>query len=124
MASTKKSASEKGAENSNGSPKAKKAATVKLDGPLDLKKFSRSANTFKMMGDPTRLGVISILSNGPQNVGEVCRLLGGQSQPAISHHLALLRHAGVVEPMRQGKNNIYSLTETGEMMAQVLASTN
>ena len=36
-----------------------------------------------------------------------------QSQPAVSHHLALLRHGGIIAPRRQGKNNFYSLTETG-----------
>ena len=38
----------------------------------------------------------------------------------MSHHLALLRHGGIIAPRRQGKNNFYSLTETGTGLAQVV----
>ena len=34
----------------------------------------------------------------------------------MSHHLALLRHGGIITPRRQGKNNFYSLTEIGEVL--------
>jgi len=37
-----------------------------------------------------------------------------QSQPATSHHLALLRHGGIIAPRRQGKNNSYALTDAGD----------
>ena len=43
-----------------------------------------------------------------------------QSQPAVSHHLALLRHGGIIAPRRQGKNNFYSLTDTGTDLARVV----
>ena len=43
-----------------------------------------------------------------------------QSQPAVSHHLALLRHGGIIAPRRQGKNNFYSLTDTGADLAHVV----
>ena len=42
------------------------------------------------------------------------------SQPAVSHHLALLRHGGFVTPRRHGKNNIYTLTNQGEELARVV----
>jgi ArsR family transcriptional regulator len=38
----------------------------------------------------------------------LCNLLG-QSQPAVSHHLALLRVAGLIEPRRAGKHNYYRI---------------
>jgi hypothetical protein len=34
--------------------------------------------------------------------------------------ICLLRHGGIVEPRRQGKNNFYALTETGEELAKVV----
>jgi ArsR family transcriptional regulator len=36
----------------------------------------------------------------------------GQTQPAVSHHLALLREAGMIECRRSGKHNFYHLVRT------------
>ena len=60
-----------------------------------------------------------MLSEGEQHVGALCETLN-QSQPAVSHHLALLRHGGIIAPRRQGKNNFYSLTDTGEGLAKIV----
>jgi len=73
----------------------------------------------KHVSDPTRLQVILILAEGEKHVGALCEQLS-QSQPAVSHHLALLRHGGIISPRRQGKNNYYSLTETGGELAKVV----
>ena len=73
----------------------------------------------KHVSDPTRLQVILILSEGERHVGALCAQLS-QSQPAVSHHLALLRHGGIIAPRRQGKNNFYSLTDTGSDLARVV----
>jgi DNA-binding transcriptional ArsR family regulator len=73
----------------------------------------------KHVSDPTRLQVILILGDGEQHVGALCSQLS-QSQPAVSHHLALLRHGGIIAPRRQGKNNFYSLTETGNRLAAIV----
>jgi len=79
----------------------------------------RAANLLKHVSDPTRLQVILILAEGERHVGALCDQLE-QSQPAVSHHLALLRHGGVITPRRQGKNNFYSLTDTGDALAKVV----
>ena len=79
----------------------------------------RASILLKHVSDPTRLQVIMILSEGEQHVGALCSQLA-QSQPAVSHHLALLRHGGIIAPRRQGKNNFYSLTETGADLATVV----
>src|SRR3954466_8225723 len=86
-----------------------------------LKQAQRASIMLKHVSDPTRLQVILILSDGEQHVGSLCEQLG-QSQPAVSHHLALLRHGGVIVPRRQGKNNFYSLTDKGEELARVVAA--
>lgn len=94
-----------------------------VDGAVKAKERSReTANLFKLAGDGTRVMVISILSRGERNVGEICSELE-MSQPAVSHHLALMRHAGIVCPDRRGKNNYYSLTEKGSVLAQVVDAT-
>jgi DNA-binding transcriptional ArsR family regulator len=79
----------------------------------------RASILLKHVSDPTRLQVILILAEGEQHVGALCAQLS-QSQPAVSHHLALLRHGGVIAPRRQGKNNFYSLTEIGSALAEVV----
>src|SRR4051812_37470264 len=57
----------------------------------------------RMAGDPIRLNVLLLLAEGERGVGELCAVLR-QSQPAISHHLALLRHSGLIQPRRQGRS--------------------
>ena len=79
----------------------------------------RASILLKHVSDPTRLQVILILSEGERHVGALCDQLS-QSQPAVSHHLALLRHGGIIAPRRQGKNNFYSLTDTGTDLAEVV----
>ena len=59
----------------------------------------RASILLKHVSDPTRLQVILILSEGERHVGALCSQLS-QSQPAVSHHLALLRHGGVIAPRR------------------------
>jgi DNA-binding transcriptional ArsR family regulator len=79
----------------------------------------RASILLKHVSDPTRLQVILILADGERHVGALCAQLS-QSQPAVSHHLALLRHGGIIAPRRQGKNNFYSLTDTGTDLARVV----
>ena len=86
-----------------------------------LKQAQRASILLKHVSDPTRLQVILILSEGEQHVGALCEHLS-QSQPAVSHHLALLRHGGIIAPRRQGKNNFYSLTDKGDNLSKVVKS--
>jgi ArsR family transcriptional regulator len=64
---------------------------------------------FKLLADETRLRILYFLMQQDElNVRTLCKLLR-QSQPAVSHHLALLRVAGVIECRRDGKHNFYHL---------------
>ena len=82
----------------------------------------RVAELLKQVSDPTRLQVLMLLSERERNVTELCTDLGTQSQPAVSHHLALLRHGRLIEPRRAGKHNFYGLTDAGRQLAQVVNS--
>src|ERR1700761_9530582 len=82
----------------------------------------RGAELLKQVSDPTRLQVLMLLSEKERNVTELCADLGTQSQPALSHHLALLRHGRLIEPRRSGKHNFYALPEAGRELAQVVNS--
>jgi ArsR family transcriptional regulator, zinc-responsive transcriptional repressor len=85
------------------------------------KTIQRAANLLKHLSDSTRLQVVSLLSEGERHVGGLCDEFD-LSQPAVSHHLALLRHGGIVDRRRQGKNNIYSLTDTGYRLSKIVKS--
>lgn len=64
---------------------------------------------FKLLSDETRLRILYFLMQREElNVRTLCDLLE-QSQPAVSHHLALLRVAGIIECRRDGKHNFYHL---------------
>ena len=66
-------------------------------------------DSFKLLADETRLRIVCILLEEHElNVRTLCGILS-QSQPAVSHHLALLRTAGVIECRRDGKHNFYHL---------------
>lgn len=82
----------------------------------------RVADLLKQVSDPTRLQVLMLLNEKERNVSELCADLGTQSQPAVSHHLALLRHGRLIEPRRSGKHNFYGLTEAGRELARVVGA--
>lgn len=64
---------------------------------------------FKLLSDETRLRILMyLLREGELHVTALCERLE-QSQPAVSHHLALLRVAGLIEARRDGKHNFYSV---------------
>jgi DNA-binding transcriptional ArsR family regulator len=101
---------------------AKKAGSGKgkvKEADLRLKQAQRASMLLKHVSDPTRLQVVLMLSEGERHVGALSEQLS-QSQPAVSHHLALLRHGGIIVPRRQGKNNFYGLTDTGIELAKVV----
>jgi ArsR family transcriptional regulator, arsenate/arsenite/antimonite-responsive transcriptional repressor len=67
------------------------------------------AARFKALGDPARVAIVNRLAGA----GEVCvcALVGdlGLSQPTVSHHLRILREAGLVEVARRGTWAYYRL---------------
>jgi DNA-binding transcriptional ArsR family regulator len=90
--------------------------------PRPSPEIRRVADLLKQVSDPTRLQVLMLLSEKERNVSELCADLGTQSQPAVSHHLALLRHGRLIEPRRSGKHNFYGLTDAGRELAKVVNS--
>lgn len=65
---------------------------------------------FKLLADETRLLIlVRLMQSGEQHVRSLCEHLQ-QGQPAVSHHLALLRQAGLIACRRSGKHNFYRLS--------------
>ena len=69
---------------------------------------SSCADKLKLLADTTRLAVLESLLDKPKNVSELMTLLSVE-QSLLSHHLALLREAGLVEGFRDGKTVRYQL---------------
>ncbi len=88
-----------------GKPLAKAPTPIKIseDCLRDLKEV------FKLLSDGNRLKILIALSqDGEMHVTALCDMLG-QSQPAVSHHLTLLRARRLVGYRRDGKHNYYRL---------------
>jgi DNA-binding transcriptional ArsR family regulator len=66
------------------------------------------ARYLKALADAERLRIVQLLQAGPKNVSELSALL---KEPLVnvSHHLSVLRNAGLVQVERQGKFIVYSL---------------
>jgi DNA-binding transcriptional ArsR family regulator len=82
------------------------------------------ADQFRLLADSTRLQILTLLLGGEHNVSELCEALGGQAQPAVSHHLALLRVSGLVRPSREGKFIFYALTDQGRTLTEAIGQFN
>ena len=73
--------------------------------------YQNCAMRLKALADPDRLRIVSCLLDGPQNVSQIAQALG-EDLVKVSHHLGVLRHAGVVQTERMGKFIIYCLDPT------------
>ena len=68
------------------------------------------AETFRVLGDVTRVKILDALSRTELCVGDMARLLG-LSESAVSHQLRLLRQERLVRPRRSGQMMFYTLDD-------------
>ena len=66
------------------------------------------ADKLKVLADATRLAVVELLLKGPMNVGELNARIRVE-QSLLSHHLGVLRDAGLVVAVRDGKAVRYEI---------------
>jgi ArsR family transcriptional regulator len=73
-------------------------------GPLGSAEARRLAAALKTIADPARLQLLSLIQAQSEGEACVCHLTEplGLSQPTVSHHLKILRDAGLVERERRG----------------------
>jgi ArsR family transcriptional regulator len=78
-------------------------------GALDPAEADRLSQALKILADPARLRIISLIRAQPAAEACVCHLTEplGLSQPTVSHHLRVLREAGLVERERRGSWAFY-----------------
>jgi DNA-binding transcriptional ArsR family regulator len=66
---------------------------------------------FKALNDPTRREILELLNKGDLTAGEIADQFS-MSKPSISHHLDLLKQAGMVVCVRKGQFQEYSINTT------------
>lgn len=76
----------------------------------DTELYRIKAELCKTLADPKRLMMISELRSGEKTVSEIVEAID-ISQPAASHHLAVLRDGGLVSARRDGPNVYYRLVD-------------
>lgn len=75
-----------------------------MEEPLSAKEAERVAAAFKVLGDPARLRLLSLIASQPGGECCVCDLTPAVklSQPTVSHHLKVLHEAGFLEREKRG----------------------
>jgi ArsR family transcriptional regulator len=92
--------------------------------PLPVEGAAQLAKAFAALGDPVRLRVLSLLMTAEDGQVCACDLVepAGRSQPTVSHHLRVLREAGLVTGTRRGSNIWYAVVpEQVAALREVLA---
>jgi ArsR family transcriptional regulator len=76
-----------------------------LAGALSEAEAEDLAAAFKVLADPARLRLLSIVANAPAGEACGCELVEpvGRSQPTISHHLSVLTDAGLLTREKRGR---------------------
>ena len=89
---------------------------------LDERAAQRLAEPFRALGDPTRLTLALALRDG----GELCvcdlAWVLERAQNLVSHHLRALRTSGLVDYRREGKMALYSLTDRGHALLDLVGA--
>lgn len=72
----------------------------------------QTARALKALAEPRRLEILELLRKGPRSVGEIAADVD-VTQQAVSQHLAMLDHAGLVEARREGTRSVYAVRPAG-----------
>ena len=79
------------------------------EAPLAPDQADRLAAALRVIADPARLRLVSLIASRPDATSCVCELTEplGLSQPTVSHHLRVLREAGLIEVARKRGTWVY-----------------
>lgn len=83
------------------------------------KRLAQLEEVFRALGDPTRLRILGLLTEGEVCVCHIYETLG-IPQPKASRHLAYLRRAGLVDTRRDGLWIHYRLAEPADAAARTV----
>ena len=72
---------------------------------------TNSVEFAKALADPTRQEIMALICCRELSVGDIVQAVGVR-QPTVSHHLAILREAGLVTVRSEGKHTFYTLNQS------------
>jgi ArsR family transcriptional regulator, arsenate/arsenite/antimonite-responsive transcriptional repressor len=77
--------------------------------------------SMQALSDPTRRAILELLNDGDKTAGEIAACFA-IAAPSVSHHLSVLKGAGLVLSQRSGQHIIYRLNATvvQEVLQQVM----
>ena len=87
---------------------------------VEVEVAERAVASAQALGDSTRLGIAAALGQTDELCGCDIAWITGRSQKLVSHHLKVLRQAGLVESRRDGKVVFFSLTVSGRSLLDVV----
>lgn len=90
-----------------------RALTPVFRSPMPRSGAERLAGVLKALAEPNRLQLLALLAEGEQTGTELTARLGRLSQPTVSHHLAILAAAGLIQRRRDGVYVWHSLAPAG-----------
>lgn len=91
---------------------------------VDPGQAEQLAAGFRVLSDPVRLRLLSLIATSPGGEACVCDLIepSGRSQPTVSHHLAILADAGLIRREQRGKWAWFTVVpERIDVLRQALA---
>jgi ArsR family transcriptional regulator, arsenate/arsenite/antimonite-responsive transcriptional repressor len=91
---------------------------------LDEPQAAELARRFAALSDPVRLRLLNLLATAGEGAVCACDLVApvGKSQPTVSHHLKVLRDAGLVTSEKRGVNVWYAVVPAAlELLRDALA---
>jgi ArsR family transcriptional regulator, arsenate/arsenite/antimonite-responsive transcriptional repressor len=95
-----------------------------LSSALSAEEAEQLAAAFKLLSDPIRLRLLSLIANAPEGEACACDLTEpiGRSQPTVSHHLSALTAAGLLDREQRGRWAYYRVaTDRVEVLRDALA---
>lgn len=78
--------------------------------PAAIGRYEAAGELFKALSSPVRLAIVDLLATEPRYVHQLVELTG-LTQPHVSQHLKVLRHAGLVRGVRRRQQIAYALRD-------------
>lgn len=91
-------------------PKRVKAGSARGKAPLVCRNIGLASALLRVLGNPTRLAIVCLLTEGERPVMELEAVLG-IGQPTLSQQLTALRVAGLIVGLRRARTVVYRLSD-------------